>query len=90
MHNPPSSTPEQLDDPEEAKNGTKRPQTELDHRLIAGNSATVFGEKKHHTEKDQKNDQDQQDPNQEKKEFTHHHSWITRFRISGRNPPAAF
>ena len=73
MHGPPSASPEQLDEPEEAKNGTKRPQTELDHRLISGNSAFVFGEKKHHAEKGQENGQDQQDPNQEKREFTHDH-----------------
>ena len=31
----------------------------------------VFGKKKHHTETGQNNDQNQQDPNQENKEFTH-------------------
>ena len=71
MHGPPSASPEQLDEPKDAKNGTNCPQTELDHRLISGNSAMVFGKKKHHTETGQNNDQNQQDPNQEKKEFTH-------------------
>ena len=60
MHYPPSASPEQLDEPEDAENGTQRPQTEFDHRLISGHSALVFGKEKHDSEDDQKNDQDQQ------------------------------